>query len=268
MHNYRWPPQVGQMPLENGVLYRNSRGLWEIRDYRNSDRFLGKYTVSIDPDELNSFKSPSQVALDLLNGFTTDRQAISNLLALTCRCLLGDNHDQRFAIIYGHSLTGKSLYTKLMNVVLGENYYYILQSTSMGNNRFGLDRRLEGPRVVAIPELSNEKMPRDKIINLASTDRISLESKGKDSTEVRLTGIPIATTNTVPRFPYDDSGVMARLLFISFDVVHEKRGTEEQEKALIESVKHDLCVYALAGRQAYKDGDDKEEVHGFQQRSG
>ena len=150
-----------------------------------------------------------------------------------------------------------------MNVVLGENYYYILQSTSMGNNRFGLDRLLEGPRVVAIPELSNEKMPRDKIINLASTDRISLESKGKDSTEVRLTGVPIATTNTVSRFPYDDSGVMARLLFISFDVVHEKRGTEEEEKALIESVKHDLCVYALAGRRVYRDGDDKKRFMDF-----
>ena len=36
-----------------------------------------------------------------------------------------------------------------------------------------------------------------------------------------------------------------------------------EEKALIESVKHDLCVYALAGRQAYRDGDDKKRFMDF-----
>ena len=255
--NYRWPPQAGEIPLENGVLYRDSNGAWKLREYLQSDRFLGKYSVSLTADEVNSFTSPSKTALDLLDGFTSDEQAISNLLTLTKCCLLGDNHDQRFAIIYGSARTGKSLFMKLLKEVMGESYFYILQSTSMGNNRFGLDRRLEGPRIVSIPELSNEKMPRDKIINLASTDRISLESKGKDSSEVRLTGVPVATTNTVPRFPFDDSGVMARLLFIHFDKVHGSRGTEKEEREIIESSKRGLCVWALAREEAYKDGEDK-----------
>ena len=257
--NYKWPPQVGEIPLENGVLYYNSNnGLWQIREYRQSDRFIDKYSVSITPKELNSFASPSAGVADLLNGFSLDKQVQGNFLALVHRCLLGDNHDQRFALVYGPSMTGKSLSTKILKAVMG-GYFYILQSTSVGNNRFGLDRRLEGPRVVSIPELSNERMPRDKIVNLASTDHISLESKGKDSVEVHPTGIPIATTNTVPRFSSDDSGVMARLLFINFDKVHPKRGTDEEEKALIEAVKHDFCVCALAYKGGYVDGDDKEK---------
>ena len=261
--NYRWPSQAGEMPLENGVLYRDSNGTWKLRSYLQSDRFLGKYSVSITADEINSFASPSKTALDLLDGFTSDKQAASNLLALVKCCLLGDNHDQRFAIIYGPAKTGKSLFMKLLKEVMGGNYFYILQSTSMGNNRFGLDRRLEGPRVVSIPELSNEKMPRDKIINLASTDRISLESKGKDSSEVRLTGVPIATTNTVPRFPFDDSGVMARLLFIPFNREHEGRGTEKEEREIIESSKRGLCIWALARGGAYRDGEDKKTFADF-----
>ena len=36
-----------------------------------------------------------------------------------------------------------------------------------------------------------------------------------------------------------------------------------EEKALIESVKHDLCVYALAGREIYRDGDDKKRFMDF-----
>ena len=36
-----------------------------------------------------------------------------------------------------------------------------------------------------------------------------------------------------------------------------------EEKALIGSVKHDLCVYALAGRQVYRDGDDKKRFMDF-----
>lgn len=122
------------MPLENGVLYRDSNGTWKVRSYLQSDRFLGKYSVSIAADEINSFTSPSKTALDLLDGFTSDEQAISNLLALAKCCLLGDNHDQRFAIIYGSARTGKSLFMKLLKEVMGESYFYILQSTSLLKN--------------------------------------------------------------------------------------------------------------------------------------
>jgi len=102
-------PDVNFIPCANGVYDLNTK---QLRNYRHDDYFTWKLPWDYNPDAI------SELVIPLLESFLPKEETIT-LYELISYCLYRAYPYQKIFILYGRGSNGKSLFTRILERLLG-----------------------------------------------------------------------------------------------------------------------------------------------------
>ena len=193
--------------------------------------------------------------LDFLDEAVPEEDQRRELQKMTGYLLSNDTSHQRFFQITGRGGTGKGVFTRVLQSLIGIHNTFATTIDSLAD-RFGL-RNAIGKSLMLLQEASGDRIAKSSVI----TNYIKLIS-GEDAVEIRAHGRPaipyeklplriLLIANAPPPFRDDSDALARRLMCFRFDTTPKKRIRKLSEMLLKE--KEGIVNWALQGLQMLDD---------------
>ncbi|WP_427365675.1 phage/plasmid primase, P4 family [Candidatus Caldatribacterium saccharofermentans] len=226
-------PSLLLIPLKNAVFDLESG---ELREYRPEDFFTTKLPWRYNPEAQSNFIIP------LLESILPPEETIT-LYELMAYCLLRAYPYQKFFILYGRSANGKSVFTGILQHLLGEENVANVSLHELQHDRFAAARLYRKLANVS-GEVEYEDVKRTGLLKqLCGGDMIEADRKFRDPVKFKNHAKLIFLTNEVPRSADTTDAFYRRLFLIEFsqqfledpklDVKIATAGEEEYEALLV-----------------------------------
>ncbi len=233
--------------FENGVLMKHpEKGDCFIKHtpaYFSVSKLPYDYAPDAKPDRWLRFLN------DVMDG---DGDRIELLQQWSGYCLTAQNDYQKFMLIAGEGANGKTVFTKIIEKMVGEeNVSHI--PLSLFSQQFSLYSTL-GKSLNSTSESSHrlDELAETALKSFTSADAMTFQRKYKEPIHSKPTAKVMLSTNQLPNFADKSSGIWRRMLFVPFDVTIE---ADRQNHSLVDELCCELPAifnWAIEGLQKLK----------------
>jgi P4 family phage/plasmid primase-like protien len=234
--------------FENGVLMKHSQ---------KGDCFIkhkpAYFSVSKLPYDYEPDAKPDRWLQFLNEVMDGDGERIELLQQWSGYCLSSQNSYQKFMLIAGEGANGKTVFTKIIEKMVGEqNVSHI--PLSLFSQQFSLYSTL-GKNLNSTSESSHrlDELAETALKSFTSSDAMTFQRKYKEPIHSKPTAKVMLSTNQLPNFADKSIGIWRRMLYVPFDVTIE---ADRQNHKLVDELCCELPAifnWALEGLQKLKD---------------
>jgi len=233
--------------FNNGVLMKHPRKGDCFIKHKPAYFSVSKLPYDYVPD------AKPEAWLRFLNEVMEDDEERNELLQQWAGyCLSADNDYQKFMLIAGEGANGKTVFTKIIEKMVGEeNVSHI--PLSLFSQQFSLYSTL-GKSLNSTSESSHrlDELAETALKSFTSADAMTFQRKYKEPTHSKPTAKVMLSTNQLPNFADKSIGIWRRMLFVPFDITIE---AERQNPRLVDELCCELPAifnWAVEGLQKLK----------------